>query len=707
VDQFIEAMFEELRDWLKQAGRHVLAWMGFRDEPDRIEQKAIKPKPSKPDKPDKGSGLIAKAVPWACGGAAVLILAIVFMPSGGGSGGGSDNPFAAYGVPDSAFGGGAAGGIGGMLQGLTLVALISGFVIGATLVGIIALWSYVVENHGWTVLALFAAVLVLIGDTSSDIGVSSSASFLAFFLGFAVGVAVISKLFIKVEPKTQLSDIFGSSRWATLSDLKSWGLLGKLDQGDGLFLGEEVETGTPIVYRGDMHALTVAPTRTGKGATAIIPNLLRSKGSILVIDPKGENARRTAARRKAGGQDVHIVDPWKVSTEADRYGAGADAALLARFNPLDALDPDDPDLATDAMMLADALVVSSEREPFWTDEAKAMIYGFILYVVTDPHEEGQRTLGRVREILCLPPATEFDDEGLAGTLDEIVIRMAFSDHPLVQASAHRLSQKDKRERSNVTSTAQSNTHFLDSPVIRDSLSRSDFSFGDLKREAASVYLVLPLDRLPSFNRWLRLLITAAMIDLTRTPAKPDKEPVRVILDEFAALEKLKSVETAFGTMAGLGVQLWVITQDFSQLMRLYGDKGWQTFVSNSGVFQYFGSRDYETAKYAENLTGLTTLKKRSVSMGWSRGGGAGGSSFSSNDGISIDDVQRPLAYADEMMTLHRDLQVLFVENRYPIVAKKHWWFRQAHWKALLDQVKPTKARMSEAERQAILKTLPG
>jgi len=640
----------------------------------------------------KGGG-IGRAVPMICGGLAILIFVIALWPEGQGGGGGSNNPFAAYGVPDSAM-----GGAGGILQGLTLTSLISGFMIGAALVTVLSLWSYIVEKHGWAVLALIAAMLVLIGETTNDIGVSTSTSALAFLLGFVVGVAIFAKLFIKVTPKTELSVIFGSSRWATFADLKSWGLLGRLDQGDGLFLGEERESGTPIVYNGDMHALTVAPTRTGKGATAIIPNLLRSKGSILVIDPKGENARRTAKRRKAGGQAVHIVDPWKVSSKADQFGEGAPLELLAHYNPLEALNPDDPDLATDAMMLADALVVSSEREPFWTDEAKAMIYGFILYVVTDPHEKGKRTLGRVREILCLPPATEFDDAGLAGTMDEIAMRMSMSDHPLVRASAFRLAQKDIKERSNVISTAQSNTHFLDSPVIRESLSKSDFSFADLKKKSATVYLVLPLDRLPSFNRWLRLLITSAMIDLTRTAARAGSEPVRVILDEFAALEKLKSVETAFGTMAGLGVQLWVITQDFSQLMRLYGDKGWQTFVSNSGVFQYFGSRDYETAKYAENLTGLTTLKKRSVSLGWSKSGGAGGSSFSSSENISIDDTQRPLAYADEMMTLHRDLQVLFIENRYPIVAKKHWWFRQPHWKALLGQVE--KKQLPKAEKPA-------
>ncbi len=179
------------------------------------------------------------------------------------------------------------------------------------------------------------------------------------------------------------------------------------------------------------------------------------------------------------------------------------------------------------------------------------------------------------------------------------------------------------------------------------------------------------------------------------PAQEDKPPVRVILDEFASLKKLELIETAYATMAGLGVQLWVFTQDLGQLMKLYGDKSWQTFVSNAGVFQYFGSRDYETAKYAEHLCGMTTMKKRSFSLGFNKGtshgtssssssGGQGGSftsgssrtdSSGSSESISIDDVSRPLAYADEMMTLHRDNQILFVENRYPIIAKKWWWFK--------------------------------
>lgn len=599
----------------------------------------------------------------------IVILALLF--------GGEEEPARQttneWGMPT----GGMDGMIGNPMRGLTTMSLIAGFVLGGGVVLLLAFWRWFLEKYGWAVLLGIAVLLLLIGEMSGSAATSSMTSGLGFFIGVCAGAALAGRLFLTITPGTELPNPFGSSRWAKREDLEQWGLLGELDKGDGLFLGEEMDDGTPIIYRGDMHALTVAPTRTGKGATAIIPNLLRSSGSILVIDPKGENARRSAAKRAAMGHTIHIVDPWGIAMEADRYGAGADAALLARFNPLDALDPDDPDLASDAMLLADALVVETDKDPFWTNEAKALIYGFILYVVTEPEEEGQRTLGRVRDILSLPPAPNLEDASLPGTMDEILLRMAGSSYRLVSAAAFRLGQKEAKERAGVISTAQSNTHFLDSPKIRESLSGSDFRFSDLKtgETPATIYLVLPLDRLPTFNRWLRLSITSALIDLTRIPARDDTEPVRVILDEFAALEKLKLVETAFGTMAGLGVQLWAVTQDLSQLMRLYGDKGWQTFVSNAGVLQYFGSRDYETAKYAEHLTGMTTMRKRSVSFSTGVTSGYQSGSKSTSETTSYDDVQRPLAYADEMMTLHRNVQVLFIENRYPVLARKRWWFR--------------------------------
>ncbi len=54
------------------------------------------------------------------------------------------------------------------------------------------------------------------------------------------------------------------------------------------------------------------PDTLRQGTTQIIPNLLTYEGSMLVIDPKGENAMITAKQRMKMGHEVHIVDPWGI-----------------------------------------------------------------------------------------------------------------------------------------------------------------------------------------------------------------------------------------------------------------------------------------------------------------------------------------------------------------------------------------------------------
>ena len=114
---------------------------------------------------------------------------------------------------------------------------------------------------------------------------------------------------------------------------------------------------------------------------------------------------------------------------------------------------------------------------------------------------------------------------------------------------------------------------------------------------------------------------------------------------MAALGKLESVEQAYGLMAGFGMQLWGIVQDLSQLARIYGETGWQTFISNSGVIQYFGSRDKMTAEYFSALCGVTTIEVHNIS--WAVGTGrqlATGSSRGPGGGTSISaQTPRPIA----------------------------------------------------------------
>ncbi|MCB9978540.1 MAG: type IV secretory system conjugative DNA transfer family protein [Rhodospirillales bacterium] len=516
--------------------------------------------------------------------------------------------------------------------------------------------------------------------------------------------------------------VFGSSGWADAAYIVANDLTGE----DGLFLGlfrhldaDGTVQEMPLRYKGDRHLLTVAPARMGKGVSAVIPNLLSYQGSVLVIDPKGENAMITAARRGQGdprraipgmGQEVHIVDPWRIVTQTP-----------ACFNPLDWLDPNDEDINENAMILWDGIVVSrASNEPFWDDEARALGVGLTLHVATAESERGNRHLGRVRDII-VSGAAEFD---------LVLNDMLASANRVVQSTAMRTASKDQKLLSNVLASLQAHTHFLDSPRMRESLSRSDFRFEDLKTRKMTVYLVLPADRLDTFGRWLRLMVQQALtVNARNIDKKPDK-PILFMLDEMAALGRLTMVEQAYGLMAGYGMQLWGIVQDISQLERNY-DKGWETFIGNSGVLQYFGSRDLKSAEYFSKLAGMTTAEKfswsrtigrslnRTHTSGTSQGsssshGDSGlswgrnqGSSIGESEGVSLSDgesenrdvTQRPLIMPDELMVMRRNESLLIVDNLNPVKAFKIRWFEHIRFKLLGVNLQPAQPEEKQEDEE--------
>lgn len=531
--------------------------------------------------------------------------------------------------------------------------------------------------------AIAGLVLCVVGSILTSQAASGFFGFVGgFFAAYLALMAAGAKAAGRQKPTT-----FGSAEWADLDHLQNHNLVGSsaaendsrsrgagssrrsMQTGNNGFLlgfyGEGDER-VPLQYTGDRHLLTVAPTRSGKGVSAIVPNLLTYTGSVVVIDPKGENAMITADRRGRGtdtipglGQNVYVVDPWQIT-----------GIEPARFNPLDWLKPDDPDLSENTMMLADSMVVeSNSKDPFWDEEAKALLMGLLLYVALDKNEAECRTLGRVRDLIVLPKDDFMD----------LLVRMAGSKNPIVSSTAARTEGKEDELRASVVASLQAHTHFLDSPRVRESLSASDFDFADLKAGSMSVYLVLPADRIDTFGRWLRLLVQQALTVNARNIEIQPAQPVLFLLDEMAALGKLSMVAQAYGLMAGFGIQLWGIVQDLSQLERIYGH-GWQTFIGNSGVLQYFGSRDVTTAEYFSKLCGMQTVEKTSISkvitdtINHVVGGNGGGFSRSEGETTSTDTTQRPLMFPDELMVMRDQKEVVLIENYNPIAAHKQPWF---------------------------------
>lgn len=469
---------------------------------------------------------------------------------------------------------------------------------------------------------------------------------------FAASYEIRRHLFAKTE---ETATAHGTSRWASRSDLRR----AKLLTGPGLILGRWPGLLTAPLLRltTEKHLLTIAPSRAGKGVSAIIPNLLTYPGSAFVIDPKGENASATARRRKEMGQRVHVLDPWHI--------AGYPPAT---FNPLDLLDPDSPDIAEDAALIADSLVMTRAVTPsdtFWEEEAKSLIAGLALYIVTSEFPE-ERTLSYLRRLLTLDPAE------LQALLD--IMSESRAAGGLVARCANRLKQKPERERASVISSAQAHTHFLDSPRMAAVLSGSDFSPLDFRRQPTTVYLVLPSNRLNSYSRWLRLVLNLTLASLSERPERT-KPPILFILDEFAALGRLETVETAIGLMAGYGVQLWPIVQDISQLRDLYPQR-WASFIANAGMVQAFGINDPATAEMLSRMLGTRGATVRNISEGHSANGTTGGTSYNA--------ISRPLLYPAEIRQLPPHEQLLLIDGLPPVRARKIAYYEDKSIQGLLN-----------------------
>ncbi len=446
----------------------------------------------------------------------------------------------------------------------------------------------------------------------------------------------------------------GSARFATRQEAAPL-----LQNRDGVLIGRDAKTGKLLRYDGPAHLLTMAPTRSGKGVGTIIPNLLTLNRSVICIDPKGENARIAGRARNRFGP-VHVLDPF-----------GVTGLPSAAFNPLAGLDPHSLDVAEEASTLADALVYDAPgetSEPHWNEEAKALIAGIILYIAAE-EPPGRRTLASLREHLTAAPDT------FSALLDRMQGTAAAGG--LIARAANRHRGKDHREAAGVLSAAQRHTHFLDSPRMTAALGHSDFAFGDLKSRTATVFLVLPPDRLGSYARWLRLMVIQSLQDMARTQAKPPA-PVLYLLDEFAALGYLAPVERAMGLMAGYGVQLWPILQDVHQLRATYGQRA-GTFLSNAGVLQVFGVNDHDSARLVSDLLGQETVIFETMSRALDSASWTG-----ANLSFSAQHTGRPLLTPDEVRNLPQSRELLFLAGTRPIVANKLRYYDEREFKGMFD-----------------------
>lgn len=142
---------------------------------------------------------------------------------------------------------------------------------------------------------------------------------IAGFVTYALSMGLNSR-----NPR-QHDGIHGTAHWADEKEVKATGFL---NSDAGVYVGGWTDKNGNINYlrhNGPEHVLLLAPTRSGKGVSLIVPTLLSWGESCVVLDSKGELFNMSAGWRAQNANNVVIrFDPASAET-----GAG--------YNPLDCI----------------------------------------------------------------------------------------------------------------------------------------------------------------------------------------------------------------------------------------------------------------------------------------------------------------------------------------------------------------------------------
>lgn len=431
---------------------------------------------------------------------------------------------------------------------------------------------------------------------------------------------------------------------------------------------------TPIGRKDESHVLLCAMNRAAKGRAIITNNLLLWQGSVFCNDPKGENASVTAARRGQGskhatkflGQKVCVLDSHHTAKIEDKY--------RAYYNVLEDLDPTSSRTPARVENIVRSFFTdSAQKDPTWDELAVAYMKALLLHIVTAPASQSENdgyiptnerdliTFRRmlqtgdyytVRHIESIVPPEELAKKRPNAhqlLLKQMAKNDAFGGIIRDEAENQLSNFKDQPKLWNsLRVSAGSATAWIDDPEIRDVLRAgkytATFRAEELETDpkGVSVYVCLKLEDQKRLAAWPRLVtnmvLSAAQTDYFRSPATGHN--TLMMLDEFAALERMKTIEQAAPAIAGAGIKLFMVLQNLSQMKSVYGEN-FEAFMANAGTHIYYGFNDNFTSEYVKKRLGEIEVIRhlRSGSKAIVEGDGTsdvigGGSQEGDSEGIS-------------------------------------------------------------------------
>lgn len=424
-----------------------------------------------------------------------------------------------------------------------------------------------------------------------------------------------------------------------------------LNKKEGFILSKKHYLGTDfkkVVI--NKNILVFGGSGTGKSACFAKPNIMQLLGSYVITDPKGELYRGTSQYLKANGWKVKVLN-FENADYSDRY------------NPLAHIRDH-----TDVNIIADTIVTSGKTDssggssdPFWDNAAIMLLKACIYYVISVLPEEEQN----LSSCLNIIRSGGNDDT----IFDKLFSELSPENPGRREYDAIRLGA-DKTKQSIAISLATKIEAF-DTPNIQKITTSNNIDFEDLGNYRTAIF-VISSDSHSTYDYILTVFygqLLQRLYSLADKRGGALKQPVYMILDEFANIGAIPDFHKKISTTRSRGISISIILQSIDQLKDIYKDRA-EVIVSNCDTQLFLGSRSISTCEHIVKSLGQKTIKFQSKSVSKDK-------SEAKKQGVSFSEQRqgRDLMTVDEVMRLPNDDELLLVRTLRPIRAKKAWYFK--------------------------------
>ncbi|MEW3780770.1 type IV secretory system conjugative DNA transfer family protein [Pseudomonas aeruginosa] len=474
---------------------------------------------------------------------------------------------------------------------------------------------------------------------------------------------------------------FGSAHWAAPLDLARAGLHGA----SGPFLGF---AGNRVLrLAGDAPMITFGGAGSGKLRDVLAYNLcgLRDRAGIwhaprrmLINDPRGELAAISIGNQIRLGKAAYCINPF-----------GLHGLPRHRVNPWNVLRPDSRTYHSDVKLLVnDLITLPSHGDDYFGKRAREFAEALVKTHIATVAPSATRDAISLAAFYELVNMVSIPSGWTA--LFTRMMAMPDGDIQRVAAEMNGKRKEAPKEYGAIIGSLNESVQSLSDPVVRDTLSGSDFSLEILCQQDCNIYIVIPAEYLGLLAPMQRAIFGSAILYKNRHPAAPG---VLLAVDEAAQLGNFEALLRAYSYGRGMGLRTWSFWQDPGQIVRNYGPAALSSFIGSSQCRQFFGVRDFDTARLISNMLGQQTLEYDAVleqdaarvkAAQFARNVLAGGDPFAAGFGfaqhkraVSHRTKQaRALMTPDEIMNMPENEQILFISGLglAPIRANKRPYF---------------------------------